>query len=172
MRPYRVDVKMRLVTINTESRTSMPFTYLRTIRFQDTDAAGVTYFSNTLSICHEAYEQSLMDTGIELWQFFSHPDIAIPIVHASVDYFRPTFCGMLQEVHLTPEKLTSDEFEIHYEIFNHDDPERLVSKAVTRHVCINRISRQRQPLPNPMLQWLKTWSHNSSVIATPKDAHD
>ena len=44
----------------------MPFVYRRTIRFADTDAAGVVFFPNYLAICHEAYEESLADDGIEL----------------------------------------------------------------------------------------------------------
>ena len=34
----------------------MAFAYYYTVRFQDTDAAGVVYFANVLRICHEAYE--------------------------------------------------------------------------------------------------------------------
>jgi hypothetical protein len=37
----------------------MPFSYVRTVRLADTDAAGVVYFARTLSICHEAYEAAL-----------------------------------------------------------------------------------------------------------------
>ena len=71
----------------------MSFSYQRIIRFQDTDAAGVVYFANVLAMCHEAYEESLAASGINLKAFFSNSDIAIPIVHASVDFFRPMFCG-------------------------------------------------------------------------------
>ncbi len=46
-------------------------TYYRTIHFSDTDAAGVVYFSTLLSICHEAYENSLQVAGIELKTFFT-----------------------------------------------------------------------------------------------------
>ena len=37
----------------------MPFTYERTIRLGDTDAAGIMFFANYLVLCHEAYEASL-----------------------------------------------------------------------------------------------------------------
>jgi 1,4-dihydroxy-2-naphthoyl-CoA hydrolase len=32
----------------------MPFSHHRTVRFADTDAAGVVFFARTLAICHEA----------------------------------------------------------------------------------------------------------------------
>jgi len=47
----------------------MAFTYRRTIRFADTDAAGVVFFPNYFSICHEAYEESLAADGIEFQSF-------------------------------------------------------------------------------------------------------
>lgn len=134
----------------------MPFTYTRTVRFQDTDAAGVVYFANVLAMCHEAYEDSLATSGINLKEFFSNPDVAIPIVHATVDFFRPMFCGDRVIVHLIPKYLSSDKFEITYEIVAAAG--QLVAKAITRHVCINAISRTRQELPDVMIQWLQQWA--------------
>ncbi|MEM6398800.1 MAG: thioesterase family protein, partial [Cyanobacteria bacterium P01_D01_bin.116] len=64
----------------------MSFTYNRTIRFQDTDAAGVVYFANVLAICHEAYEASLESLGIDIKQFFTNSSTAFPIIHADVDF--------------------------------------------------------------------------------------
>ncbi len=37
---------------------------LRTVRFGDTDAAGVMHFHQLLRWCHEAYEESLERFGI------------------------------------------------------------------------------------------------------------
>jgi 1,4-dihydroxy-2-naphthoyl-CoA hydrolase len=137
----------------------MTFIYYRTIRFQDTDAAGVLYFANTLAICHEAYEESLMTSGINVCKFFSNSAIALPIVHADVDYCRPAFCGDQHEVHLTPEQQSEDSFKICYTIYGAEDreKERFISKAETRHVCINPITRERQALPEEILQWLERW---------------
>jgi 1,4-dihydroxy-2-naphthoyl-CoA hydrolase len=72
---------------------ALSFTYHRTIRFSDTDAAGVVYFAKVLSICHEGYEASLAASGINLHSFFNNETVAIPIIHASVDFWRPMFCG-------------------------------------------------------------------------------
>jgi 1,4-dihydroxy-2-naphthoyl-CoA hydrolase len=135
----------------------MSFIYQRTVRFQDTDAAGVVYFANTLSMCHEAYEESLIAAGIEVWKFFSASAIALPIVHAEADYRHPAFCGDRHEIVLTPVSTSHHGFEIQYEIYGEDDRDRLISKALTRHVCINPVSRERQPLPQQVLDWLKKW---------------
>ena len=134
----------------------MLFTYSRTVRFQDTDAAGVVYFSNVLGICHEAYEASLLDAAIDLKYFFRNQDVAIPIVHATVDFFRPMFCSDRLLVEFNTHQLNDNSFEIHYEIF--PDPklnQKSLAKALTRHVCINPSTRRRQQLSAKMIQWLE-----------------
>ena len=136
----------------------MPFVYQRTVRFQDTDAAGVVYFANTLSMCHEAYEASLISAGVDVRQFFSsNGAIAFPIVHAEADYRHPAFCGDRHEILLTPVSTSQHGFEIRYEIYEEGDRDRLISQVLTRHVCIDPVKRERQPLPQHVLDWLKQW---------------
>lgn len=134
----------------------MPFTYTRTIRFQDTDAAGVVYFANVLAMCHEAYEASLATSGINLKLFFRNQDVAIPIVQASVDFLRPLFCGDCIKIYLVSKQLTAEKFEIAYQIIT-PESEQLVAKAITRHVCIDPIKRTRKEIPTEMMQWLHQW---------------
>lgn len=136
----------------------MSFVYTRTVRFQDTDAAGVVYFANVLAMCHEAYEASLAATEIDLKSFFSNSAIAIPIVHAEVDFFRPLFCGDQLQIQLTPTQLSAQEFLIQYHLLKSDTSDRSLSTAQTRHVCINPTARTRQDLPDMMLTWLKQWA--------------
>jgi 1,4-dihydroxy-2-naphthoyl-CoA hydrolase len=131
----------------------MPFIYKRTIRFPDTDAAGVVYFANILSICHEAYEASLAASGINLKAFFTNPITAFPIVHTNVDFLRPMYCGDDLNISLIPQKLGADKFEITYEI---SLDKVLVAKAVTRHVCIDVNSRTKQELSDEIMRWLET----------------
>ncbi len=131
----------------------MAFTYNRTVRFQDTDAAGVVYFANVLGICHEAYEESLEASSINLKDFFHNPSLAFPIVHASVDFLRPMFVGDKLSIDLIPQKLGVDKFEITYEI---TVGEVVVAKSITRHVCIDVSSRVKQELPDEITQWLET----------------
>jgi len=132
----------------------MPFTHNRTVRFQDTDAAGVVYFANVLSICHEAYEASLAASGINLKSFFNNPTAAIPIIHASVDFLRPMFCGDKLLIHLTPQQLGENKFEIAYQIVVASSSEQQLAQAITKHVCINPITRTRTQLPEAITQWL------------------
>jgi 1,4-dihydroxy-2-naphthoyl-CoA hydrolase len=136
----------------------MPFTYTRTVRFGDTDAAGVVYFANVLVMCHEACEESLAASGINLKAFFSNPSVTIPIVHASVDFLRPMFCGDQLLIHLITKKRSGNEFEIAYQILATAD--KVVAKAITKHVCIDPISRTRKEMPAEIIQWLHQWGES------------
>ena len=131
----------------------MPFSYNRTVRFSDTDAAGVVYFANVLSICHEAYEVSLEASSINIKDFFSNTSVAFPIVHADVDFFKPMFCGDKLTISLIPQKVGVDKFEIAYEIIVDDV---MVAKAITRHVCIEVSSRSKRELSGEIVKWLET----------------
>lgn len=131
------------------------FTHTRTVRFQDTDAAGVVYFANVLAMCHEAYEESLAVFGVNLRGFFRSAEIVIPIVHARVDFLYPIYCGDHLSIHMTPQQLREDSFEIHYRITTQSSPERDLAKALTRHICIESMSRSRTPLPEVIVRWLQ-----------------
>ena len=135
----------------------MPFSYTRTARFQDTDAAGVVYFANVLAMCHEAYEASLAASGINLRAFFSNPEVAFPIIHASVDFYRPMFAGDRLTIQLTSKQVTGDEFEIAYQVFSGEVAGKSAAKALTKHVCINAISRNRKQLSEELMQWLRVF---------------
>lgn len=135
----------------------MAFTYTRTVRFKDTDAAGVVYFANVLAMCHEAYEESLASSGINLKVFFSNSSVTIPIVHASGDFLRPMFCGDQLLINLITKQRSHNEFEIGYQILE-AAADKVVAKAITRHVCIEPASRTRKELPSEIVQWLKSWA--------------
>jgi len=133
----------------------MPFTYTRTVRFQDTDAAGVVYFANVLAMCHEAYEASLAASGINLKEFFSNPQAALPVIHATVDFYRPLFAGDRLTIQLTPKQVAGDEFEIAYQVFSGEVAGRSAAKALTKHVCIDAVTRTRKQLSEDLMQWLR-----------------
>lgn len=131
----------------------MKFTYHRTVRFQDTDAAGVVYFANVLSMCHEAYEASLLEFDIELKFFFTNPTLAIPIIHASVDFRHPMYCGDKLQINLMSQQLDEHKFEIAYQIFNISSLQHILATAITRHICIEAKTKTRALLPEKLRQW-------------------
>lgn len=145
-------ISIEQVTVET---SIMSFTYQRTVRLADTDAAGVVYFSNVLTMCHEAYEQALIDNGINWKSLLEKRQIAIPIVHASVDLFQPLYCGEQVSIQISPEQLNETDFEIIYHIMSNQGTVSKCAQALTKHVCINPDTRQRTALPEIIVKWLK-----------------
>ncbi len=162
----------------------MPFVYSRVVRFHETDAAGVVYFANLLTLCHEAYEAALAEAGIDLKLFFSQSgNQAVPVVHTSADFYRSVVCGEAIAISLTPRQISPDSFEIDYEIndelksqrdlsvgANGSDKSKPVAIALTRHVCITTAAppsddcesdrqndRQNRPRRCPLTPELVDW---------------
>lgn len=128
----------------------------RTVRFGDTDAAGVMHFQQLLRWCHEAYEESLERFGIPAAEVFptphQQPAVALPIVHCSADYLRPLACGDPLAIQLEPRRLDPGCFELQYRFRRDEEP---VAQALTRHLAIDAGSRRRCPLPPSINRWLE-----------------
>lgn len=144
----------------------------RTVRFGDTDAAGVMHFARLLSWCHEAYEESLERFGLAATEIFptampalDQPSalpltVALPIVHCSADFCRPLVCGDPLTIALTPRRLDPGSFEVSYRFNTGDQP---AATGLTRHLAIDSRSRQRCPLPAPIHRWLEASSLGGGV---------
>ena len=130
------------------------FDYLRTVRMADTDAAGVIYFAVLLSICHEAYEAFLIEIGIDLRVCLDARDLAIPIVHAEIDCFKPIYYGDRLNIKSTPDQISNTSFEMSYDVLSLSPSISTLAKGMTRHVCINPSSRDRIPIPDKICRWL------------------
>jgi 1,4-dihydroxy-2-naphthoyl-CoA hydrolase len=136
----------------------------RTVRFGDTDAAGVMHFPQLLHWCHEAYEESLERFGIEAAAIFpgpgSSPAVALPIVHCSADYLRPLGCGDPLAIQLDAQRLDPGCFELQYRFQRGDEA---VARALTRHLAIDAGSRRRCSLPEAINRWLEASALQGSV---------
>jgi 1,4-dihydroxy-2-naphthoyl-CoA hydrolase len=146
----------------------MSFDYEYIVQFRDTDAAGVVYFANIISICHVAYEASLIESGIDLKLFMNNSDFAIPVTQVSADFFRPLYCGDRIIIQLMPQAIDSCRFAIEYQILasiaKTSELENLQSSSrqqlasvITKHVAIDPLIRKRIELPNLLQNWLERW---------------
>lgn len=136
----------------------MSFTHTRTVYLADTDAAGVVYFASGMQMCHEAYEASLDSVGVSLQQFLTEGKVAIPIVHAAIDFFRPLYCGDKLQISLSVVRLKDSEFEVAYKIASLSNLDKVAIAANTKHVCIDPQTRNRILLPNAIAHWLERYS--------------
>lgn len=132
----------------------MPFSYHRTIRLADTDAAGVVYFARTLSLCHEAYEEALAAAGVNLHDLLGRDGIVVPIAHSEADYLRPLQSGDKVRISVTPTLTSENAFTLRYEITKLGSPEKVAARVRTDHVCTSPAKRARAPLPASLLAWV------------------
>jgi 1,4-dihydroxy-2-naphthoyl-CoA hydrolase len=133
----------------------MPFYYDRTVHFADTDAAGAVFFANYLAICHEAYEESLLASGIDLKAFFADHGIVVPVSKSEAEYSRPLSCGDKLRVSVQPAMLSDDAYEIRFEITRLGAPGKRAARIRTEHVCIDSGTRARRALPEPLAAWVR-----------------
>ena len=133
----------------------------RTVRFGDTDAAGVMHFHQLLRWCHEAWEESLERSGVAAAAVFpggdpaagdGGPSVALPIVHCSADFRRPLRCGDRLQVRLSPRRLDGDSFEVAYAFARDGEP---VARGLLRHRAIEAASRRPCDLPPVLEGWLE-----------------
>jgi len=140
----------------------------RTVRFGETDAAGVMHFQQLLRWCHEAYEESLERFGLPAAEIFPTPGhtpaVALPIVHCSADFRRPLICGAPLAIQLEPERLDPGSFEVRYRFRSGDSA---VAEGLTRHLAIETGSRRRCPLPAGINRWLEASGLQGGVRPLP-----
>ena len=140
----------------------LPSTWLqlqRSVRFGDTDAAGVMHFHQLLRWCHEAYEESLERFGLPAASVFPRPEwagdspgVALPIVYCQAEFRRPLLTGDQLLISLRPEALGPEGFEVSYSFERERQP---VAQGLTRHLAIAAALRQRCPLPESIRRWLE-----------------
>ncbi len=141
----------------------------RTVRFGDTDAAGVMHFHQLLRWCHEAYEESLERFGIPAADLFPSPTgsvaVALPIIHCSADFLRPIVCGDRLLVRLTPQQLDPGRFEVGYSFLRGSGEGQEVARGLTRHLAIAIGNRRRCPMPAAIERWLQQSGGPAAVAA-------
>ncbi len=137
----------------------MPFSHTRTIRFADTDAAGVVFFARYLAICHEAYEEALANAGLPISRFFADHGIVVPVAKSECAYLRPLVCGDKVRVEVTPCRLKEDSFALEFVLWRQaapgsTAPEKRAAVARTEHICLSSENRERLPLPPALATWV------------------
>ena len=132
------------------------FRYQRTIRFSDTDAAGVVFFARYLSIAHEGYEEALAAAGLPLAKFFADTGVVIPIAKSEASYLRPLETGERIIVELAPHVIDASRFAINTTIWKTAPTEKRAATIRTEHVCIDSSTRRKTPLPGAIHSWVES----------------
>mgnify|MGYP001420974124 CR=1 FL=1 len=131
----------------------------RTVRFGETDAAGVVHFLQLFKWCHEAWEESLEKYGIVLKDIFpttqiltSQLEVSLPVVHCEANYFKPLYVGDFLNIELYPEKTDESSFLLRFKFQKNGEQ---ISTTQIKHVSINPITRQKCLLSKQINLWLE-----------------
>jgi len=137
--------------------------FKRTVRFGETDAAGVVHFLELFRWCHETWEVSLEKHGVVLQEIFpanqinkSQLDVALPVVHCEANYFQPLYVGDTINIELNPEKINDSSFVLRFKFKRNGEK---IGTANIKHVSINPITRDICALSKQINLWL----HESSL---------
>ncbi|HID71598.1 MAG TPA: acyl-CoA thioesterase [Thermoplasmata archaeon] len=127
----------------------------RVVRLKDVDAAGVIFFVNHLVFAHEAYELFLEEIGYSLRGIIGHESFLLPIVHAESDYHQ--MVGLEDEISivLNVHTIGSTSFALAYDFFLEN--QNLVGSVKTVHVCIDKTTLKKRPIPQELRQALKKY---------------
>ena len=135
----------------------------RTVRFGDTDAAGVVHFFELFRWCHETWEESLEKYGIALQEIFPTTqnntcqlDVALPIVQCEANYFQPLYVGDTINIELNTEKINESSFVLRLNFKKNGEK---IGTTNIKHISINPITREKCGLPKQIDSWL-----NESIL--------
>ena len=122
------------------------------IRLEHTDAAGILFFANQLSLAHELYEQFLSKIGFPISKVINECSFLLPIVHTEADYLKKLIVGDELSAELTIEKIGTTSFTLDYQFINFQN--ELAGTAKTIHVTLDRKSEKAIAIPNELKQAL------------------
>jgi len=136
----------------------------RTVRFGETDAAGVVHFLELFRWCHETWEASLEKYGVALQEIFptnqlitNQLDVALPVVHCEANYFQPLYVGDTINIELYPEKINESSFVLRFKFKKNGEQ---IGTTNIKHVSINPITRKKCALSKQINLWLHESSSN------------
>lgn len=107
------------------------YEYVRPVRFEDVDAAGIVFFARFFSYAHEAMESffSALDGGYV--RLTMERKIGMPAVHVEADYKAPLRFGDLVKIAVRVPHVGTKSCTYRYELWRQDG----VLSAVVHHTC-------------------------------------
>lgn len=106
--------------------------YLRPVRFEDVDAAGIVFFARFLTYGHEAMESLLAGLEGGYVHLINGRRIGMPAVHVECDFRAPLRFGDVARIEVTVPRISTRSCTYHYHFVRDADG---VDVAGVTHVC-------------------------------------
>jgi len=123
------------------------FEHPHTVRFHETDRAGIIYFSRVFEYCHFAFEELLSAVFGSVEEVFARGSWGMPLVHAEADYARPCRLGDRLVIELRVEELRGRSIAFAYRVRGADDPDDLRAMACFVHAFVDLASFKARAAP-------------------------
>lgn len=123
----------------------MPYVHQTTLRFRDTDAAGIIYFASYFTLAHEALEACFIHHGIGVGRVLRECEYILPLVHADGDFSAPLYVDDPVTVEVSVTEIGRTSFTVEYSMSTLGGAQ--VCHAHTIHVALHRAARKPMPIP-------------------------
>lgn len=133
---------------------AMEFKAKNKVRMHDTDMAGILYFARQFRFVHDTFEDFIESEGWNLNQIFLEEKFVYVIVHVEADYYHSLHVGDALEIHLAAERIGNTSFTLSYKIYRSTE---LIGTAKTVHVCIDKETRAKCPVPSQLTKALSKY---------------
>ncbi len=123
------------------------------VTFYDADPAGVIFFGNTFRIVHYSLEKCINSGGL-YDDFFNNEIYTYPVKQTSADFKRPLSPGQEVKIKFSILEIRESSFSCEFTIYNNDN--NVVAVVNTVHVCLEKKTGNKKPIPENILQFLKS----------------
>jgi len=134
---------------------SSPYEFRYTIGLHDTDAAGVLFSANLITICHLAYESMMAEAGFSMGSILAHGRFGLPLAHVEGDFQKRLTASDDVVIRLRVAELGKASFRLSYEVVNRAGD--VCATASTTHVCVETESYRPRPLPDELREALTAY---------------
>ena len=133
---------------------SRSFSYLRKIRFADTDPAGIVFYPRYFEMVNEAIEDWFAEIGISFSDLHLKQKFGVPLVHAEADFFRPGRLGEELELTLKVADVGRSSFTLEITAAKDGEP---CFKTTGVLAYMNLKTEKAEPLPDQFRETLLDW---------------
>lgn len=130
----------------------MPYCTHHTVRFAETDPAGIVFFARYFEYAHLAYEDMLVAGGLPLSHFIE-TQCGMPLVHSEANYSKPCRLGERLQLVLEVDKIGNRSMCYAVEIRGAD--RELRARVVLTHAILDLSTGKTMPVPEKLLTALK-----------------
>lgn len=141
---------------------SNSFISKQTVRFFDTDAAGIVYFGAFAIYFDEGFHDALRSKGIG-WTQHREEDFLLPIVEQNCRFFHPLRAHDEINVVMNISKIGNRSFTSSHEVYlvKEDGTDQICASGTISRVVVDYKNFQPKVIPTKLLEILKSFESNN-----------